>query len=1120
MKKRLPNSLSIKKTLLATLLIVAFFGKVNAAYFWQVQSIASLAGSATYSQFAPANPLVLNIQQCAGGSSLPHNSTVYNQTLYVNTLNSTVGGTVVSSNVIGTPANFAPSYSYTPSTSTVGTLYYYYMLTSPSMTTCGFTGTLTSPIATITVAGPGEALDFDGANDYVNLGNGINSVIDPINKFTAEAWVLPSSTVSPTFDAIVGNYNTSTGGMQFLLRQSGNKYEFFVDAGSGFVGVGSAAATVSLSVWQHVAGTWDGSMLKLYLNGVLSATNTAIGTSFITHPNPVWIGGQSLNSEYFQGGLDEVRLWTRALCQGEIQNNMNGEIPTTASGLLANYHFNQGMAAQPNPTVTTLTDASGNAYTGTLTNMALTGTTSNWIAPGAVTGTAPAFVPPTITVNSGSICSGNSFTMTPSGATSYTYEGGNAVVSPTASTNYTVAGSTLGCMSNIVTSSLTVNTLPTISVNSGAICSGSSFTMVPSGASTYTYSSGSAVVSPTANASYTVTGTDANGCDGNAVSNVTVNTCSAAEALDFDGTSDYVDLGTAITTSLVNKDKLTVEAWVYPKSNTGVHSIVGNHQGPTQFELRTNANNFNFFIGFGSFGVTSVATLTLNTWTHVAGVFDQNKISIYVNGVASGTTAVTSFSFPASSVSAKIGLDAFSSYFNGSVDEVRIWDRALCQGEIVNNMNGEIPTSSTGLMANYHFNQGIAAQPNPTVTTLMDASGNANTGTLLGFALTGTTSNWIAPGAVTGTAPAFVPPTITVNSGSICSGNSFTMTPSGATSYTYEGGNAVVSPTASTNYTVAGSTLGCMSNIVTSSLTVNTLPIITVNSGSICSGNSFTMTPSGASTYTYSSGSAVVSPTATASYSVDGTDANGCVSAASAVSNVTVNALPIITVNSGSICSGSSFTMTPSGASTYTYSSGSAVVSPAATASYSVDGTDANGCVSAASAVSNVTVNALPTINASTSSTIICTLPTQQTATLTATGATTYTWSTSTSGSTIAVSPSVTASYTVTGTDANGCENTAIITQSVSTCAGITEYISGSGVSVYPNPNNGIFTVYIQNATNTTTISVINVLGQVVLNKQAAEEKTLLNLQELENGIYFININNGLSKQTIKIVKQ
>jgi len=122
------------------------------------------------------------------------------------------------------------------------------------------------------------------------------------------------------------------------------------------------------------------------------------------------------------------------------------------------------------------------------------------------------------------------------------------------------------------------------------------------------------------------------------------------------------------------------------------------------------------------------------------------------------------------------------------------------------------------------------------------------------------------------------------------------------------------------------------------------------------------MVPSGATTYTYSNGTDVVMPTSDATYSVSGTDANGCVSATDAVSSVTVNMLPTISVNSGAVCAGQSFTMVPTGATSYTYSNGSYIVTPTADATYSVSGTDANGCVSNVDAVSSVTVNALPMV--------------------------------------------------------------------------------------------------------------------------------------------------------------
>ena len=142
-------------------------------------------------------------------------------------------------------------------------------------------------------------------------------------------------------------------------------------------------------------------------------------------------------------------------------------------------------------------------------------------------------------------------------------------------------------------------------------------------------------------------------------------------------------------------------------------------------------------------------------------------------------------------------------------------------------------------------------------------------------------------------------------------------------------------------------------------------PVISVNSGSICAGNSFTIVPGGANTYTIQGGNSVMRPTISSSYTVIGTDALGCTSTSFATSNVTVDAtpLPTVTVNSGSICSGSSFTIVPAGAFAYNIQGGSAVVTPTSNSSYTVVGTNTAGCASASFATSNITVSALPSVS-------------------------------------------------------------------------------------------------------------------------------------------------------------
>ena len=274
------------------------------------------------------------------------------------------------------------------------------------------------------------------------------------------------------------------------------------------------------------------------------------------------------------------------------------------------------------------------------------------------------------------------------------------------------------------------------------------------------------------------------------------------------------------------------------------------------------------------------------------------------------------------------------------------------------------------------------------------------------------------------------------------------------------------------------------------------------------------MTPSGASTYTYSSGSAIVSPTTSTSYTVSGTSIDGCLASINAVSSVTVDAIPSLTVNSGAICLGSSFTMTPTGASTYTYSSGSAVVTPSASASYSVSGSSAiAGCISTVDAISSVTVNANPTLLVVSNNSVICA---GETVSLTVSGASTYTWNTAETTTVIAISPSVTSTYSLTGVNSNGCSSSASFTQTVNACTGIYEILENS-ISLYPNPNNGIFTIEL---TTTTQVIVTNILGDILLNSTLTAGKQMLDIQNKSNGIYFVKLIQNGKQQTIKLIKE
>ncbi|TRX04688.1 T9SS type A sorting domain-containing protein [Flavobacterium gawalongense] len=217
-------------------------------------------------------------------------------------------------------------------------------------------------------------------------------------------------------------------------------------------------------------------------------------------------------------------------------------------------------------------------------------------------------------------------------------------------------------------------------------------------------------------------------------------------ALNFDGVNDQV----VLPSSLPATDDLTYEAWIYPKNLTGFRSIL-NHTvwttGSIHFQLLEGVLHFDF----NGKNYTAGFDFEINNWYHVAAVYSKSSASItfYVNGNLINTVAVSNPVTIPAGMAIEMGGWANSRFFDGQIDEVRIWNRALTQCEIQNNMDGELSTGQSGLVAYYKFNQGAASEINTDINELTDSSGNSNTGMLINFELSGTTSNWVSTGAIT-----------------------------------------------------------------------------------------------------------------------------------------------------------------------------------------------------------------------------------------------------------------------------------------------------------------------------------------------------------------------------------
>jgi Secretion system C-terminal sorting domain len=135
-----------------------------------------------------------------------------------------------------------------------------------------------------------------------------------------------------------------------------------------------------------------------------------------------------------------------------------------------------------------------------------------------------------------------------------------------------------------------------------------------------------------------------------------------------------------------------------------------------------------------------------------------------------------------------------------------------------------------------------------------------------------------------------------------------------------------------------------------------------------------------------------------------------------------------------------------------------------------------------------------------------------ETNTLTAQGASTYSWSTSSTSSVAVITPSanITYNYLVTGSNSAGCTHTAQVSVKVNACTGINEVESTEHhIKIFPNPSNGLFTIYSEANQVGKTIRILSVYGAVILEKSIGDIETPIDIQDQAKGIYFVYVLDG-----------
>jgi hypothetical protein len=188
--------------------------------------------------------------------------------------------------------------------------------TAPDATGLGHTGTLSGP--TWSVEGRfGGALSFDGTNDVVTVADVAG--LDLTSGMTLEAWVRPTGSVAPRTVVLM---KERLGGLVYALYagNGGARPTGFVRLGGDVAA--PAQTPIAPDTWTHLAATFDGAVLRLYVNGVLVRSTAGAG-AIATSVSPLKIGGNAVWGEYFAGLIDEVRIYNRPLSQPEIQGDMN-----------------------------------------------------------------------------------------------------------------------------------------------------------------------------------------------------------------------------------------------------------------------------------------------------------------------------------------------------------------------------------------------------------------------------------------------------------------------------------------------------------------------------------------------------------------------------------------------------------------------------------------------------------------------------------------------------------------------------------------------------------------------------------------------------------------------------
>ncbi|MCM2371762.1 LamG-like jellyroll fold domain-containing protein, partial [Aporhodopirellula aestuarii] len=533
-----------------------------------------------------------------------------------------------------------------------------------------------------------HGLSFDGVDDYVDAGSDASLEFTG-TSMTMEAWVNPAA------------YNATSGSI--VLNREG-EYELGIsDTGTLRWGITNSdpgwawhdtGYVIPLNTWSHLAVSYDNGVVSTYVNGTSVDVYHGSGNIGDAHPDKDnFLIGSRLNNpagQYFNGQIDDVRLWSTARSQTEIQDYLDTTLTGAETGLAGYWNFNEGSG-------TTANDLSGNANLATLTGgPTWTGFSTDQDTPlniGASSGAISNDVdgeddPLTVTEVEGSVGGVGNQVVLGSGALVTVNANGSFDYDPNGSFDYLDAGET--------------------------------------GTDTFTYTvSDGNGGTDTATVSITITGID----DAPIIVADSDFDDSGNQVIDFQGDDDTILLSGLAVNTAAGTD-VTVEFWM---NWDGVDSVMPFGFG--SYDLWINGGHFGFNTAAGDlYGISSAGLET--GWHHVAAVFHNGSVvgsRLIIDGVEQVMTqrigTPNDAAAYATSNAQISGWPLNTTYkFDGQIDQVRIWNGDRSESQVRADMHQELSGPQTGLVAAYSFTGATTAAGG-----VIDDSGNGNHGTMSGM---------------------------------------------------------------------------------------------------------------------------------------------------------------------------------------------------------------------------------------------------------------------------------------------------------------------------------------------------------------------------------------------------